>query len=156
MVHSKGAETTTRAAFGVPRRACRTGHRMLHVPDAPSSGWVEPREYRENSPLGGQDKVRRTTRSRPIGERFMEGADPAQSTAAQRSWVYSHDPVIKYHHEGVPVAPSPRELSLAIGEGRRALTANNKRSRNVTLEREPEIEKGTSVWIDWHIGPGEA
>lgn len=29
MVCSKGWQTTTRAAFGVPKRACRTGHRVV-------------------------------------------------------------------------------------------------------------------------------
>lgn len=50
------------------------------------------------------------------------GEEPAQSTEAQRSWVYSHDPVVKYHYEGVPVAPSPKGLSLDVGEGPRAAT----------------------------------
>lgn len=46
--------------------------------------------------------------------------EPAQSTEAQRSWVYSHDPVVKYHYEGVPLAPPPKGLSLDVGEGPRA------------------------------------
>ncbi|CAM9422500.1 unnamed protein product, partial [Hapterophycus canaliculatus] len=53
-------------------------------------------------------------------------------------------------------APSPGGLSLDVGEGPRATTAQNKRSRTITLEREPATQKGTSIWIDWHIAPGEA
>jgi len=36
------------------------------------------------------------------------------------------------------------------------IRANNKRSRSITLEREPNTKRGTSIWIDWHIAPGEA
>ncbi|CAM9252477.1 unnamed protein product, partial [Scytosiphon promiscuus] len=148
----KEPETTTRAAYGTPKRACTAGHRVLHVPNARPGGWVEPRTERRQQP----DNIQRTTRSRPIGERFMEGEEPAQSTAAQRCWVYSHDPVIKYHRDGIPVAPSPGGLSLDVGEGSRATTAQNERSRSITLEREPATQRGTSIWIDWHIAPGEA
>ncbi|CAN0405281.1 unnamed protein product, partial [Hapterophycus canaliculatus] len=90
----------------------------LHVPNAPPGGRVEPRTRR-----GLLNTAEKTTRSRPIGEMFMEGEEPAQSTAAQRCWVYSHDPVIKYHREGVPVAPSPGGLSLDGGTGPRATTS---------------------------------
>lgn len=46
---------------------------------------------------------------------------------------------------------TPRRLVFSLRR-----RATNKRSRSVTLEREPAAEKGTSVWIDWHIAPGEA
>ncbi|CAM9566868.1 unnamed protein product [Ectocarpus sp. 12 AP-2014] len=150
------AETTTRAAFGVPKRACRTGHRGLHVPEAPPGGRVESRTEMEDASPDDRSAIQRKGGYRPVGERFMQGEEPAQSTEAQRSWVYSHDPVVKYHDEGVPLAHPPKGLSLDVGEGPRAATANNKRSRSITLEREPATEKGTSVWIDWHIAPGEA
>lgn len=50
------------------------------------------------------------------------GEEPAQSTEAQRSWVYSHDTVVKYHDKGVPLARPPKGVSLDVGEGPRAST----------------------------------
>ena len=44
----------------------------------------------------------------------LAGEEPSHCTAAQRAWVYSHDPVIKYHEEGVPVAPPAEGLSVTI------------------------------------------
>lgn len=49
---------------------------QLHVPSAPPGGWVEPRARLEKPPPDGQSLAKRTTRSRPIGERFMEGNTP--------------------------------------------------------------------------------
>lgn len=46
---------------------------QLHVPNAPPGGWVEPRTRLEKSSPDGQSLAQRATRSRPIGERFMEG-----------------------------------------------------------------------------------
>ncbi len=47
----------------------------MHVPDAPPSGWVEPRAEEECASAGGQKSIQRKGRSRPIGERFMEGTN---------------------------------------------------------------------------------
>lgn len=52
----------------------------------------------------------------PIVQITPQGKDSAFDTACQRSWVYSHDSVIKYHREGVPVAPAVEELSIRVGE----------------------------------------
>lgn len=48
---------------------------QLHVPDAPPSGWVEPRADQEGASAGEQKPIQRKGRSRPIGERFMEGTN---------------------------------------------------------------------------------
>lgn len=48
--------------------------------------------------------------------RGVAGQDPAQNTAAQRSWMYAQDPVIKYHNEGTPVAARSDGLSISTGD----------------------------------------
>eukprot|EP00904_Undaria_pinnatifida_P006361 jgi/Undpi1/2855/HiC_scaffold_14.g06232.m1 len=169
---SKDPETTARAAFGVPRRVSKTAYRALQASGVPNRSRVEEASMQENA-----SKVCSRKKSRPIGERFMEdpcltqlrdrdlntclaGEEPSHCTAAQRAWVYSHDPVIKYHEEGVPVAPPAEGLSVTIEASPKNIggppRAGNRRCRSITLEREPNIQRGTSVWIDFHVGPGEA
>jgi hypothetical protein len=60
----------------------KTAQRALHSPDAPAA--AAPSGTVRRAPVAG---------SRPIGERFQTGAEPRNNTAAQRSWMYTQDPV---------------------------------------------------------------
>ncbi|CAM9519359.1 unnamed protein product [Ascophyllum nodosum] len=123
----KEPETTMRAAFGVPKRVCKTMKRALRAPDGIPCG-----RGSKEAAIRGQSKG--TKLSKPVAERFMEGEEPSHSTLAQRSWVCTQDAVVKYYKEGVPVAPPSEGLSLDVGKGPEATSVNNNRCRSITSQ----------------------
>lgn len=82
----------------------------------------------------------------PIGERFATGVDPQNNTASQRSWMYSQDPVVKYHMNGLPTAPAD-ETGLPIGRGPKPKPGP--RLRSITQHSEPTAQKGVQIYMDY-------
>jgi hypothetical protein len=76
------AAVRSAAAHESVQALSKTAQRALHRPDAPAA--AAPSGTVRRAPVAG---------SRPIGERFQTGADPRNNTAAQRSWMYTQDPV---------------------------------------------------------------
>lgn len=87
--------------------------------------------------------------SQPTGEVYKDGADPQNNTAAQRSWLYSKDPMLKARDAPPPTEKPKDFMSLTLNEGPVIPEGPKGRRANVTLaQAEISRRPGKSIWAD--------
>mmetsp|Transcript_13046 Transcript_13046/g.45599 ORF Transcript_13046/g.45599 Transcript_13046/m.45599 type:complete len:239 (-) Transcript_13046:217-933(-) len=134
--------TTQGAAFGVAPKKTRFEK-------------LAEKSARREAPTAKPKKEAGMKASGATGEVYKEEEDPQNNTAAQRSWLYSEDPMLKTR-KAPPAEPAPREyMSLDIVEGPGVPEGPKGRRANMTLnDAETSRRPGKNVWADEIRHPG--
>ncbi|RLN91691.1 hypothetical protein BBJ28_00022730 [Nothophytophthora sp. Chile5] len=138
-----------------PDRHLDTTHRRAFINHFPSSS---PSSYAAGVTIaaggaGGRNVERGKAASGAMGEVYKVNAEPQKDTLAQRSWMYSTDPMIVTMHKRAALAASqpettaPREPQQAsekresFGRKATAITAIRKHHKGVFVDDEPEQQQ---------------